>query len=258
MEAWKKAPRLKHAMAGFIKWLTLRMENLPKVLKELRDQKVASLKDIEHKRVAETIADNYLGISLALMYAFDIGAIGQDEATKLKEDCWNVLLDLGINQSRGVSEEQPIKRWLMTLNTLLIQGRVNLRKLSEGAPQEASLTTKFLGWYDSEFLYLEADAAVQAVSNFCRDSNEPFPIRGDRVLRDFRESGISVCDPKSVKYRVRIPKLQGNDNRHAVLKLDRCKISELIGDGIYVGPVEKAVNNFKTEESSEDNHRLFH
>jgi hypothetical protein len=91
----------------------------------------------------------------------------------------NPSLNLGEAQARAVEVERPTQRFLQVIFTLLTQRRVRLVSARESSQH---LQEETIGWYDEDSIYLMPDAAYQAVSHFCRDSNEVFVLRQERPV----------------------------------------------------------------------------
>ena len=121
-----------------------------------------------------------------------------------------------------VEGERSTRRFLQVLWTLLTQNRALLLPKDE---TRTLLPTDppFIGWRDDDFLYLIPEAAHQAVVRFCRDSGDPFPIRKERVLRNFAKEEISECDRDR---NSKVVKMAGQT--HRVLKLNLVKVEILL------------------------------
>jgi hypothetical protein len=84
-----------------------------------------------------------------------------------------------------------------------------------------------VGWHDEEFIYLLADASFQSVSRFCREAGEFFPVRSERLLRDFKREGVSDC----AEGRNTTTATVGGQKRR-VLKLWRDRAEALLGEAL--------------------------
>ena len=190
-QAQQEAARLPHALAGYVAWLAPQMPGLPALLREtFEGAKGRAAGAGEHLRVPEGLAHLWLGLHCALNYAEEIGACSRAEADELRDAGWSALLEVGHAQGRLVEEERPTRRFLYVLLTLVTQRRVVLLPANEEKPDTAS---EFLGWFDEEHLFLLPEAAFKAVSRFCQEAGEPFPVREDRLRADLAKEGISVC-----------------------------------------------------------------
>jgi hypothetical protein len=82
--------------------------------------------------------------------------------------------------------------------------------------------SEFLGWFDSDWLYLLPDPASKAVNQFCRDAEEPFAVNQDRLRRDLAEEDICKIDTGGKTASVRFG---GGAKR--VLQLNIAKLEKL-------------------------------
>lgn len=216
--------RLAHAMAGYVVWLAPQMNVLPALLAEtFSGTRARAFERTRHLRVPEALAHLWLGLHSGLQFAEEIGAIAPDRAAELRTHSSRVLVELGKEQSRLLEGERPSRRFLESLATLLAQRRAFL--LSKGETGSLPATDGLLGWRDENQLLLLPDASFQAVSRFCREAGEPFPVRCGRLFLDLKREGLSDCDPERTLKGVRIC---GQWRR--ILALYRVPCEQLIGD----------------------------
>jgi len=227
-EAQQQCGYLAHAMAGYIGWLAPQMSTLPEKLRETFTRTRAKAhRSGDHLRVPEAVAHLWLGLHAGLNYAEEIGAISETDAKNLQDKCWKAIKDLGQEQAKIVEDEKPTRRFLEVLNTIITQGKVALLPKDESASIDQKLGVDFVGWRDAEFLYLLPQAIFSAVVRFCHDTGEHFPIRQERLKKDFAKQGIAECDPGRLTRTVKI-----GDHTRRVLKLNIQEIEELLNDKI--------------------------
>jgi hypothetical protein len=214
---------LAHAMAGYINWLAPQMDEMPQLLREtfLGARAKATIAD-EHLRIPEAAAHLWLGIHSALTYAREIHAIEAAEADQTLDECWAAFLQIGKDQAVLVEEEQPTRRFLGVLHTMVTQGRAIVIDKDDPVP-DPKTGVDFVGWRDANYLYLLPDATFQAVSRFCHDTGDYLP-RLERLKRDLKKDGISECDDDRLTKRVRI----GN-HLPRVLQLNLALIEKAVG-----------------------------
>lgn len=234
-EAQKSAHRLPHAMTGFLTWLAPQIPTLPALLKEtMEGARQRATADGEHLRIPEVLAHLWLGIHSALAYAEDIGACTHAEAEVHRSSCWGALLTLGRTQGRLVEGHRSTRRFLQVLWALLTQNRVLLLHKDDDR-KPSPVDPPFIGWRDEDFLYLIPEAAHKAVVMFCRDSGDPFPIRAERVLKDFSKEGLSDPGRNRNTASVRI-----GDRPRRVLRLHLSKVEKMLGQEL---PLESGERN---------------
>ena len=219
----EQAGRLAHAMAGYVRWLAPQMDGMPDLLKEaFITARTKATAGAEHLRIPEAAAHLWLGLSCGLTYARDIGAIGQADAERLLRDCWDAFIEIGREQAMVVEQEDPVRRFLTVLNTILTQGRAMIVHKDENVPDQKP-GVDFIGWRDSEWFYLMPEATFAAVVRFCRDGGEHFPIRQERLKKDLAKAGVSKTDPSRLTATVRIG---GHTKR--VIQIDVEAVDELL------------------------------
>lgn len=220
----KSASLLPFAMAGYISWLSPQIDSLRSTLKEsFRGARARAYGSGSHLRIPEALAHLWLGLDCALAYAEEVGACGPNERADIGGSCWEALVESAESQSRAVEDERPSRRFLQILTAILTQRRGQLlpKDVTEtGATSEPAL----LGWQDDTFLYLQPDAAFQAVSRFARDAGEPFPITQSRLRKELEVDHISEPDTGRTTASVWV----GGSTRR-VLRLRRTAVEKMVG-----------------------------
>jgi hypothetical protein len=223
-EAQRDAGRLAHAMTAYILWLGPQMAVLPAMLRETFEGARARVAETaSHLRVPEALAHLWLGLHCGLTFAVEIGAVSSAEAEDIEGRCWAAFLELGGAQGRILEDERPSLRFLRVLMTLVSQGRAVLppRDSDDGVRPGIDL----VGWQDDEGLYLSPEAAHHAVSRYCRDAGEPFPIRRERLQKDLVLDGLAESEDGRYTKTVRVA---GRTRR--VLALKRPAVVAYLGE----------------------------
>jgi Bifunctional DNA primase/polymerase, N-terminal len=229
-ELQDSAHRLPHAMSAYIEWLAQQMDPLPKLLREtFQGARTRANCDGMHLRIPEALAHLWIGAHAGLQFAEDIGAISSRNANELREKVWTTFVELGEQQSRHIEGERPTRRFLEVLATLITQGKVYL--VSKGNHKDDESRADFLGWYDDDWLYLIPSASFHSVTQFCRQSDEPFAVRQVRLFRDLRREGLSECEPGRTTANVRL-----SSETRRVIRLRRSAVEDLLGEN---PPVEE-------------------
>jgi hypothetical protein len=223
--AQRAAARLPHAMAGYITWLAPQMSTLPPLLRQTfegaRERAIDAGR--EHLRVPEILAHLWVGLHCALTYAEDIGACSPSEAEQLRHACWDALIEGGAAQGQSVEEDRPSRRFLRVLLALVTQGSAVL--VPRDDQEDRRSDGVLVGWWDEEALYLQPEAAFQAVARRCRETGDPFAVRGERLRRDFAKEGLSESDTGRTTKVVRI----GRGNRRVIM-LKREAVDSVLGE----------------------------
>jgi hypothetical protein len=223
-EAQRTSSVLPHAMAGFIEWLAPQMDALPGILRQaFEGARHRATTGGEHLRVPGILANLWLGVDCGLRYAEEIGAISGSDADGLRSRCWSALVEVGTRQAQSVEGERPSRRFLAVLATLLAQGKAVL--LGKDLHCDTHSRASLVGWQDENFIFLLPDASFQAVAQFCREAGEFFPVRCERLLRDFNREEVSECAAGRNTTTARV----GGQTRR-VLKLRRDRAEALLGE----------------------------
>ncbi len=223
-EAQRTVGRLPHALAGYVAWLAPQLESLVPLLRETFSGARARVQSGGHLRVPEALVHLWVGVAAGLDYAEDIGACSGDEAEALRTRCWDALTALGSAQAGLVAEERPSLRFLRAVHALVSQGRGLLLPRDDGAPDHRA-GVDFLGWQDEAGLYLLPEPVYAAVSRFCRDAGEPFPVRRERLQKDLTLEGLAEAEERR---NTKTARLGGRTRR--VLWLKRRAVADLLGE----------------------------
>jgi Bifunctional DNA primase/polymerase, N-terminal/Domain of unknown function (DUF927) len=225
-EAQRTRSLLPHAMAACIEWLAPQMDALPEILQKAFDEtRHRATADGEHLRVPGILANLWLGLDCGLCCAEEIGALSGPEAVGLRSRCWDALVEAGMRQALSIEGERPTRRFLTVLATLIAQGRAVLLGKDSGCDTHSRAS--LVGWQDENFIYLLADASFQAVAQFCKDAGEFFPVRSERLMRDFNREEVSECAAGRNTTTVNV----GGQKRR-VLKLRRDRVEALLGEAL--------------------------
>jgi len=226
--------RFAHSLAGYVAWLAPQIDRLQQTLSEAFKGIRAKVSGHTHLRVPEVLAHLGIGLDCGLEYATEIGACGNSEADELREECWEAMLQLAREQGRMIEEERPSRRFLEILNTLLVQKRARLLP-KDGTPTEPG-DGVLIGWQDDEYYYLIPEAAYQAVSQFARDANDPFPVSKSRLQLDLVQEDLSEPAPSRTTASVRI---QGRV--HRVVRLRRESMAKALEEIVEEDPGAEGV-----------------
>lgn len=212
-EMQEQRHRLPHAMAGYVRWLAKRWdeleEDVPRLWRKCRRKAWGSG---GHKRIAEALAGLFLGIHYGLSYAKDVGAVDASEYEDLRERGWQALLASCNAMDQRIVQEKPELLYIQTIDALLTQGKVFFKPkdeitdamvpLSPTDEDGAAKRGEFLGWYDKDFVYLLPDPAYTTVSKHFRDQGNVFPVRKNTLHKMLVEAGLVVPHPDDEKNRI--------------------------------------------------------
>jgi hypothetical protein len=202
------------AMAGYLRWLATRIDDLKGTLPErqrtLRDTLAQGL---DHRRTPEIAASLIVGWETFLRFAQAIGAIGEDAASTLGR-IRSALTDSAEVQRAHQASEEPARRFLALLAAAISSGRAHLADAETGAqPEDAAcwgwqLTStndlreawrpngERLGWIRYGDLLLEPEAALAAIQKLARDQGTSISIKQRTLWKRLAEQGhLASRDP---------------------------------------------------------------
>jgi hypothetical protein len=247
--AQEAAARYPHALAGFIEWAAPQMPSLPALMRESFEQARAdATTEAQHARVPEVIAHVWVGLRAAVSYAQDIEACTEAEGEDLEGQCWEALLEVGRAQTSVLEDQRPSRRFFAVLQTLLVQKRAVLLTRDKD-PESWRVPPEPVGWFDAEHLYLIGEAAYQAVARFCRDAQELFPIRQERLQMDLLKEGLAVGQGKRPTAVLTV-----GGKRRRVLQVSREALDTVLGSGFVIPePATSATSATSSQEEGRDN-----
>jgi hypothetical protein len=219
---------LSRAMSGYLRWLAERIDTIAERLpQEFREARSLATTDGQLLRISEVLANLWIGFDYGLRYAQEVGAISDENATKLRDRCLAVFLDLGRDQDRLVQGEQPIRLFLEGVSVLIDRAQLVLQpKNSSVRKREKERNSSAItGHVDAELIYLPPDVTFGAVRKLSRDVGEAFPVPRNRLFKDLRDEGLTECDDgRSLK----VVNLGGRERRR-MLVLRRDAVDQLLG-----------------------------
>jgi hypothetical protein len=171
--------------------------------KEFRDSIKSRVQQNMHKFVVGTAAqhlrspvqgaDLLIGGQMFLEFAKDLGAITEKQSRSLEERITRGLRDQIEAQALVTASEDPIQRFLQTLQGLLAGGVVALapkrtQDLSQGQGAQV-----WLGWEqtdDPDLVHLIPDITFEAVSRAMGNARESMPLQKGTLYRRMADAGI--------------------------------------------------------------------
>ena len=205
---------LAKAMAGYLRWLAPRIDDLRRTLPErqraLRDEFV---RQGQHKRTPEVAASIMIGWETFLGFAEDVGALPQHSVELLLERVRAAVLDSAATQAGHQSSEEPAARFLALLGATISSGRAHVTSAGDGgAPDEADRwgwqmvivgagnqeredwrpRGERVGWLDADDLFLDPESSFAAVQKLARDQGTSVPIKQRTLWKRLAEQGHLV------------------------------------------------------------------
>jgi hypothetical protein len=170
-----------HAMAGFIKWLAPRLDEIRTDLGVISRERRRNV-DIAHAGTADRLAQLYAAWVIWLRFAVDVGAVEPKEAEAIKDEVWATLKELAAEQQALQREHDPIDRFYALLGSVVSSGKghlasaVSLDHRLPGADAKVANAMGWrrytddtwhplgprIGWWADDGIYLEPDASYSA------------------------------------------------------------------------------------------------
>jgi hypothetical protein len=200
------------AMAGYLRWLATRTDDLKGSLPErqrmLRDR---LFQDGEHRRTPDVAASLIVGWETFLQFAEESGAIAGKDAASTLDRVRSALTESAEVQRAHQASEEPARRFLALLGAAISSGRAHLADAETGSQPEnaarwgwqlASVSSghdlreiwrpngERLGWIRRDDLLLEPETAFAVAQKFARDQGTSIPLKQRTLWKRLAEQGL--------------------------------------------------------------------
>ncbi|HAI20685.1 MAG TPA: hypothetical protein DCM14_02080, partial [Clostridiales bacterium UBA8153] len=221
LQGMARSGLLAAAMAGYVRWLAGRMDDLKRELRERHEHLRAEARkaSFSHDRTPDIVASLGLGWQELLAFATESGAVTQEEATKLWCEGWEALRAAGEAQSGHLAGEEPTGRFLALLAAAITSGKAHLADAKTGGEpagaaawgwreRDVGLSTEWqplgdrVGWLDGDELLLDPEAAYATAQKFARDQNASLSVTQRVLWKRLAEKRmlVSAAPGKHVAY----------------------------------------------------------
>lgn len=211
------AGRYAQAMAGFVRWLAPRYEELRRHLRaEINTLRERAYQSGQHRRMPDIVANLALGFSYFLNFAQEVEAINEAEAQALWNRAWTALGDAAAAQEEHQRASDPVRRYVELLGAAISGGRAHLsddggkvptsatswgwRVVEVGAGDNYGIEYRpqgeHIGWLDGEDIYLQSDAAFAVVQRLARDQGDNISITLATLKKRLRDQGLLASTDK--------------------------------------------------------------
>ena len=223
----EQASLFPHAMAAYVLWIGKQYDHLAKTLPtsfaEIRNRATTG-EAREHARTPAAVAHLQLAIDLFAGFATEMGAATQEEMERLSDEAWVTLTQLGEHQTSRLREESPVERYLHVLDTLLAQGKVAIHE--RGSEKQPNVGQDLLGWYDTDYVYLDPVATYNRVSRWYRDEGRTLGSSEDTIRRSLLEQGILQRQGGDEHHLASRISVNGRRHRVVTLNIDKLPFGE--------------------------------
>lgn len=196
------------AMSGFVQWLAPRLESIrSNWIEKIRRKRQEVTRQGMHARTPTTLADMLVCWETITTFAFDVGAIGEDEASRLAERARQALDRLAANQNQHHVDADPVELYFRLLGSALRSGRCHLVDgVSGDCPREYPAACGWredavgssaawrplgnrIGWIEKGEIFLDPDAAYSECQELGRSTGQTIPIAEKTLRKRMRDQG---------------------------------------------------------------------
>lgn len=239
------------AMAGYLEWLSVRLDNLrerlPARVAELRAECLASGQEM-HARVPDNVASLAAGWEVFLDFAEHSGAIDGKRRAELWSKGWETLVAVGEAQQTEHSEQDEVDRFVSVLRELIESRTVHLAAIDDGVPSDPGqwgwrydgsawrYGGARLGWTDGRDVYLKPSETYRAVVDATARDGRKLAMGRDTLYKRLKQRRILASWDEG---HTTVRRSVGGDGRPRVLHLTASLVQESGPTG-PIGPVEDA------------------
>jgi hypothetical protein len=218
-QAQKNTFKLTEAMWGYINYLAPQMDGLKETLTErCRQRRTTILKDVSHLRTPEILANLLTAWDMFLDFAQSVKAITEDEAHRLFEDAWTVLVEVAKKHSEKVRQVDPAERFIEIMSDLFASESIYVENRDvQRRPDDMKPNGEMVGWADVNYYYFLPEAARKAVGSALRASGDHWPHSKNALYQSLQKRNVLACGPDGKNtFQIRI---QGKKQR--VMRMPR-------------------------------------
>jgi hypothetical protein len=178
-------------MSAFLKWVAPQYVAVTARLRELAEKySLKATRGGQHARTPEIIANLMAGMCLFVGFAREVGAISEDEGKEIRTDTWKSLLQAAAAQTRGLTSEDPARRFLELIGAAILRGDAHLGDARGGGT--TALKGRLVGWWNSDrdTIWLDLDSAFAVAQELARQQAEPFPVRMKTLGNRLKDRGL--------------------------------------------------------------------
>ena len=183
-----------YAMRDFIRYVTREWEHLNQVLPaQVAEIRAAAAMYGHHRRLPNATSILFVAFNCAMAYAVEIGAITQSAADQYMMHFYEALKDLAELQNEATENEDPGKRYLITVASLIAQGKahIGVKPGNESLIPLGNRNAERLGWHDGESVFF-LPGAYHAVCKYASAEGQMFPSDEVTLRKELDRGGWIV------------------------------------------------------------------
>lgn len=201
------------SMAGYVRHLAGMMDDLKEVLPDRQREIRASAAGAGgHARTPDIVASLALGFEAFLEFALKAGAVTDERAEWLREECWRALGKMADSQAEHQSGEEPTRQFLDLLSAAIAGHdahvasqkangepknparwgwRSRMVRTNDGDMEDWQPQGRRIGWLgDDGSLLLEPGAAYATAQDLARRQGTSLPIGQRTLYKRMVEKGL--------------------------------------------------------------------
>ena len=132
-------------------------------------------------------------MKILLMFLESRNALSAQRCEEISEEFTRILYRIASRQAENIEKDKPTHIFIRKLYSMIQSGQVVVRKRSAYTPGDYS-PPNFVGYEDSNYYYLNKDAAHRQVKKLCEDQGENFSISVLSLTKALAEEGFSLRD----------------------------------------------------------------
>lgn len=199
---------LQYTMKKNIQAIISNIEDVKVEIKTIFYEKTEEANKQITMRTAEMISSLYVGYKMLIDFALENGVVNQNEAQKLLEEGWQVLIEVGKEQNETVENVSPINMVISAIEVLASTKKI-LVVDRESAPYiklKEIYKPEFIGFYDREresaFVY--PDLLYKKIRDFYRQQGVDFPFNKSTICKELMTNGFLYKTEKQDRPQVRM------------------------------------------------------
>jgi hypothetical protein len=173
-------------MSSYINWLRDHISEIKGTFPEQFIQlRAKAFKGNTHMKLPEQIAFLQFALDTAISWIVDKKVLTEDEALALSKEGWNIFTELSNKQAERLKNEDPIKRFVEVLQTLITQGKVRIEDKDLPDPDRfiGGPQGDLVGYYDDHHLYLLPPALWHSLQRYCIAEGSYFSLSKSTFYR---------------------------------------------------------------------------
>ena len=210
------------AMAGFIRWLAPRLDEVRAELTALTHERRAKV-EVAHDRTADVLAQISATGTVWLKFAVEVGALTRQEADVTEKEVWATLKKVAGEQRGLQSDQNPCERFFELLSSALSSGSAHIAcaknpdRCPVGADDVKALGWRMLddgkwrsqgacvGWWSPDGIYLNPATAYSEAQNLGASSGEGVGLQPTTLWLRIRDQGILLTtDHRGGRHRAKV------------------------------------------------------